>query len=349
MPKKALYMNYHYQKNGEKELVSLLGCIDSLYYFVNRQKFKGLNISDVFFEDISLLMVQNPDGSIHDINNNFMKDMSQVFELKVYKTKGTEAVKLLEKFLNRGKMVITATIMRLLPFTIHYDENYNPKTFNGKSYHRFLIIWHDKDYYYYIETPPVINHKYYIPYERNPQIGKIEKEKLNNIFKYYAEFSITYVKRPKLKKEIRKVPIFLKKIIDNYYKPSQFENEKKVYSGRLFITRFIEICGEGKIKLNDSTFGGELCGRLEWKLGVEKERFKVLLDLLNNHYRNHHLGAELIASGEETLKVYSILRDVMMKEYYKENYSFAKLEKYFVQALNANDRFIRLLDNILQK
>ncbi len=301
-------MEYHFLKNGETDDYSIyLDCASLMLYFISKKKLKSIKgIRELFLGDIVPKVIQNSDGSIYDVDHLAYPFREDIFKVQYYRDKGYQSIKEIEELLDKGELVIVNTFMQRVPFSVHFrGAEYSALEVNDE--HTFLIIAYDKQRFYYVEIPHVINAKNYIPYDGNKSVGIIDKEELRPAFDVLLNFATVSVDEQKLNKGSQ-----LKKLIqltlDNYEKGVFYEEGRKVSQGFAAIPCLMELCEKCNLDLNNRKVftGTTLVELFNWKIWMIASQRKLLKFVLEEYDEecNYEVRLNLMDRLEELCKMW---------------------------------------------
>ncbi|WP_027630731.1 non-ribosomal peptide synthetase [Ruminiclostridium cellobioparum] len=301
-------MEYHFLKNGETDDYSIyLDCASLMLYFISKKKLKSIKgIRELFLGDIVPKVIQNSDGSIYDVDHLAYPFREDIFKVQYYRDKGYQSIKEIEELLDKGELVIVNTFMQRVPFSVHFrGAEYSALEVNDE--HTFLIIAYDKQRFYYVEIPHVINAENYIPYDGNKSVGIIDKEELRPAFDVLLNFATVSVDEQKLNKGSQ-----LKKLIqltlDNYEKGVFYEEGRKVSQGFAAIPCLMELCEKCNLDLNNRKVftGTTLVELFNWKIWMIASQRKLLKFVLEEYDEecNYEVRLNLMDRLEELCKMW---------------------------------------------
>lgn len=348
MLKEELFQSYFYKKNGQKDkLINSLVCFNQwLYVSLKREgNLDKRYYANVFLTDINLVLTLNPDDNIIDLYLNTTK-RDQLFNITSYVEQGKDAIILLEDLLMKYNRVIVQSVFQKVPQYLGFNPNYNMDNFIPA--HSFLVIWQDKDYFYYVDQMEVHNLNLFKACKENKEVGIIEKSELEEAFKEFFKAYIVEVDNSKLPIINQNVSLVHKDIIGNYSKKSTQHDNKHVYFGRGVITKLIELCSHTAYQneVEKTLINNNIKKYIDTWFIVTcyYKRQVLLLTITNDSTKAHSDKIQIINILQQDIDIWILLSRIVEKKKLKNEYILDKnMSKNLKNILLLEDKLIELL------
>lgn len=323
---KYLNRNYYETDDAFYRKKANIDCWEQMQY----QSLRDYNIDYwlVFCNSINIEIQQAKDQLFikpHNLAYN-----KNLFEYHLVTTNPRLAGESINSILSMKKFVIFQTAFDFLK-TYSWYRTTEPYT---RFSHNAMIIGEDEQYYFYVDSPPMRNIKYFIPYHENASVGCIDKQELQHSFQYHCRIGYIEINENFLN-HISDILMILKGIKSTYF--DNQENDIKI--GRSALLAFKNTL-KNKIALEfllTDSFVFDLIASRHSILKICIEKYCALIKNLNYNEYIHILDA-LIFKWRiiEKLSIkYTLTRDFYISE------KIANLIEYDVIPLT--DRFIQII------
>lgn len=351
MSQKHLNYTYFIKKDGMiDDLVYNLGdCSLFPAFFSFRDKCADYeNYIDLFLNDITIIMSQSEDEEIKEISFNENTFSRKAISFKLSQSKNSEAYYELENQLDKGEIVGVRTVCEMLPHSTYFQENYDMRKFEPG--HLFSVIHHDKDVFYFVESPDLLVEKYLTLYEENVQIGLLDKKLAREVFNNFCNIYTYSINHDELKNCKLHFNNCIQNSIVNYSKATEKKDGKLIYYGRNSILRLIELCEREIICFNaEHSSGKNYYDYFGWKIWCIKSYRRMLLDCIANK-KNSLKEVDFSEIEKTILNSISLWNKVYLlfgKNYFQGLHRLdCKYKERFTEILKAEDKIIQQLEVI---
>lgn len=309
------------EDNTEDVICFSLDCWEQYLYF----SIKDYEIDSkiVFCNDINVYY----DRDKKEINRNTIDFNKNLFSIKTC-VDNKNFVKIIEEIISRNNIAVLKTVFNLLePYTwSNYIKHMLYTT------HNMGIIGLDDIYYYFIDSPMVINKEWPSISKENPCIFKIERYKLERVCSIYCKVSEIKVNVSYIHK-IAKLKDIIQQIVVNYYDVGESNNrllggsalneiKKDLYSG---------------VDINQLAFFKDhfLCHLIYSRIFL----LKICIEE-DNTYRNKTNFCTIINLLNSLLGAWYIIKEMILKN------SYVKINDFIHRIIKKMDE-IHLLENKL--
>lgn len=185
-------LSYRYFENFNSDINNLLQSVNCLvrwgyvlygFLFNEHPSYPAIG----FLTDITPYVITTREDSIKLITFRDLTLNTELYKTEVYNGEWDKGILELESLLNAGEIIFLQAEVYKLPFHIEYSGE------AFFSHHRFPVIGHDSEYFYYVEPPWELNDKY-VPHQDNDTVGMIKKNELRDILGSQLYFIRTIVK-----------------------------------------------------------------------------------------------------------------------------------------------------------
>lgn len=358
MPKESLELDYYTDKNGtQNEIIKNLGnCFTKNMFFILKNYVDNVEtLYKAYIDDFTFHISRDSKGVISSI------DINDIINFEIYvemcnkisvKQNGVKAMEELEHLLDNNEIVFINTFMRKVPYYKTYVEALSEDDNTLVDRHIFLALWHTKDTLYYLDNVVNRNPKFFVPYEKNNDIGVAKKSEFLNAFTH--QFNCCTIK-PNLK-ELKiideNLTIVLKETIRNYHKSVKAEfNGNNTFCGRNSILELENICKEERFYMNESvsTYVTDLFSRIDIVFSRSCSRKKVFLNYLTvTKNVNARSVSKIIDAINNSITKMQNAKNFMYKNYVMSDYLVnSKFIGVFEEVLFAEDVLYSLLEENL--
>ena len=228
----------------------------------------------------------------------------------------------LRSTINMNGYAIVDTIMPLLSFMSYYNPNYNYKKY--RQDHLLLVIGYDKNNYYYVEHPALLNENCKL-YSENNDIGYINKFEFEDILiKRMNIFTISFNASFTIEAANNYIFTMLKDYLQDYYK----ESSGNIYWGQNAIEELI-IYYENKINPDTPSkpFPYRTLGNiLPWRFSTirnSRQLAKIWLENNKNlYYKKDYTN--LIDCINQSYEFWAQITNIVFKCKYKKDPIYIK-------------------------
>ena len=124
-----------------------------------------------------------------DANYPSDKTVHQLFVITSYSIHYTKLYEL-EDLLDSGETPVVHTYHPRLPFNNGYISLDDISVKPEESWHFFLMVGHDKENFYYVDSPNFMNMQNYEHHPENRSVGVLKKSTLLKAFEVFAHFIV---------------------------------------------------------------------------------------------------------------------------------------------------------------
>ena len=350
---KYLEDSYYINREGTSdEFVYSLGhCSLVCAYLILKNSCENINeYCDVFLNDTTICLSQYEDNNLETIRLNENEFIRNVFDFKLSE-KETNAFEELESLLDRGQRVFVQTVSQRLPFSRHYNSDFDMADFIPG--HGLLIVHQDEKFFYFVESPDLVNRLYLKTYKGNSEIGLLEKELAKKVFGDFCNIYTIDIDQNNLNASHSNFTCTIQQSIINYTKKSDYNGGSRIFYGREAILRLIDICEEQSISLNQiAIHKRDYYDFFDWKIWTIKGARKALCLCLNKKYdyiKNKDISISIIEDAfKKNIDIWEKTFRVMGKKYFKGDFLLdSAFKKNFVDILESEDEIIELLKQIV--
>lgn len=180
MPGNALHSNF---LKGDRVVGRLNNCVERAVYLVAKQHYTGdpLHLTKLFVGNLTYKLTTDLQGGQIRIYSDELLFPHVIAIKNVFMNIGdsTKAMSEIEHVLSSGSYVLLRTITSRLPFFKRYNKDYEVKDSDYyRPGHVILLIWQDRDYIYYVDSPGDLHPENYIPFPENHEVGMIHKKEM---------------------------------------------------------------------------------------------------------------------------------------------------------------------------
>ena len=318
-----LAIEYFYSNDGTPDQVArFLDCSAQMIYFTLKKKVKNYqDYLELLLQDIVFYVIQNPNGSIYDINLLPYPFRGDIFSVDYVESQGYQAMGEIEKLLDKGEQVVLGTCARRVPFHKDFD-GFDSPYLPIKKGHTFLVVAHNDTDLYYVEIPSVLNAAYFVQYPKNKSIGIIKKTDLKAAFEVFADFGTISINQANLHQGSNLKALF-QISLDNYAKGALYQDGLKVSYGQNALDLLIDLSGEECLRL-DTVEGlynaTHIFHLFEWKFFTIGARRKILMDALagNTQACNIQVKNSLIDILDKSYKEWHDTQEMTKRKFWME-------------------------------
>lgn len=268
-----LIRNYYEYDNAFYKYGANVSCWEQMKY----QSIRNYNMDYflVFCDDINIKFWT--DGRSNFISTNDLGYNDKLFTYHCITEKAEEAEKSIKKILNLEKIVVFRTAMDYLHTSCWYHANEPYVRFK----HNSIIIGENEDFYFYVDSPPMRNKQYFVPYHNNPAVGCIPRAELLESFKYKCQIGYIDINEEYLNC-IADVNQILNGIKFNFFTSAN----KDILVGRIAMQSIVKSLknNNGVETLLADSFIFELISSRHKKLKINMECYKELIKVENYAY-----------------------------------------------------------------
>ncbi len=330
-----LQNNYFKDKSGKMNCIidSLGDCFAQATYVIGGNSLKKPDFYKAYLNESTI--------ELRVINDQmcYLGTKENVWNRKIvsfYRINGeSTASEKISGLLQSGKIAIISPIVEKLPFEELYDPDY--KENKQKSEHFFSIISEDENNFYFIDNPAVINKKNFVPYEKNEEIGIINKEFFEEVSKGFCIVGTPLFNLKAINKAIKKSKDVFKLSYKNYNKKSSSDGKITTLYGREALKKLADIFASGRMQFSQIAPSGDrdLITYFRWRIWHIKGRRNLQVQYLKDVYStDSEAVCDLKNALEESIKSWGLLNDNMYKDFLKGK-------------PDVNDRYIPLIDRII--
>ena len=350
---KYLEDSYYINRDGTPdEFVYSLGhCSLVCAYLILKNSYENINeYCDIFLNDTTICLSQYEDNNLETIRLNENEFIRNVFDFKQSENK-SDAFNELESLLDRGQRVFVQTVSQMLPFSRHYNPNFNMADFIPG--HGFLVVHHDEKFFYFVESPDLANKLHLKTYKGNMEIGLLEKELAKKVFGAFCNIYTVDINKNNLNASYSNFTYAIQQSIANYTRESDYNGSNRNFYGREAILRLIDICEEQSISLNQiAIHKRDYYDFFDWKIWTIKGARKALcLCLSKKDYdiKNKDISISIIEDAlKKNIDIWEKTFRLMGKKYFKGDFLLdGDFKKNFVAVLESEDEIIELLKQIV--
>lgn len=167
----------------------------------------------IFCDDINIAFCNISNQAYvkpHDLGYNY-----ELFTNHIMTTQANHADICISHILGKERFAIFQTAMDALHTSCWYHDT-EPYTHIS---HNAMIIGENTQYYFYVDSPPMRNPKYFIPHPDNPSVGCIPRQELLDSFRHHCCISYIDINTQTLQHLPTLIQI-LKGIKASYYTPN---------------------------------------------------------------------------------------------------------------------------------
>ncbi|NOU64064.1 hypothetical protein GC096_08510 [Paenibacillus sp. LMG 31461] len=200
MPENAIHSNF---LKGDTVVGRVNNCVERAIYLVAKQHYIGdqAHLTKLFVGNLTYKLTTNHQGEqIRMYSDELVfSDVIAINNVLINKGDSVKALSEIEYYLSNGKYVLLRTITSRLPFFKRYNKNYEVKEGDyTRPGHVILLIWHDKDHIYYVDSPNDLHAENYIPFPENHEVGVINKKDVMDALHLLANISTIDVNKKNL-------------------------------------------------------------------------------------------------------------------------------------------------------
>jgi len=344
-----LSANYYLENNGQLDsFVNSLGnCFNICSYFVLKKGISNYEeYCDIFLTDTTICLSQFENKEIENIwliKNNVI---DEVINLTKSPQVHNDAFTELERLLDSGEIVVAQTVNQMLPFSRHYNSSFDVSTFVPN--HAFIIIHHDKDYFYVVDSPNLLNSNNYECLPSNKEVVLFDKHLAQRVFNEYCCLYTVSINEKELHRGKENFKNCITDSVNNYQRESGHFQDKNTYFGREAILRLADICESEIIRLDSmAPHNRNYYDYLDWKIWAIKGGRKVLYECIRKKRVNTDL-TEIENSILNTINLWEKTFRVMGRKYARQDYLLnSEFSKYFNDILKSEDEMIHLLRQLI--
>jgi hypothetical protein len=244
-----LNSNYFFNKDGGRDKFSEIcpACITLNISFILKNRANAeFDPFSIFLEDVTPLLILKPYlNQLYIVNllpykPKFLDEIT--YNTTVHKS-DPNVVPFLENLLDQGQLIICQTIFQMLPYSIFYNLDYKyetDKNFSINEHHVMLLLWHDKEFFYFVDNPALLNPSNceYI----NRDVLKIKKTEIAPAFFKYTKSTTIAVNKNAFENNQPNDAI-LKGLVKNYYLQNNCDNNGELrFYGLDAFRKLIDIC-----------------------------------------------------------------------------------------------------------
>lgn len=226
----------------------------------------------VFCDDINIKLSVDSDKKQAYVYPNALGLNDRIFTYINCTENPVEAEKSIEDILNRGKVVIFQTAMECLRTCAEFHE----KGPYGYSDHNAIIVGCDKENFFYVDSPPMRNEKYFVAHRDNAAVGCISRRELLNSFQYHCSIGYIDINEDEIYK-VANINQIITGIKNNFY---MYGEKGKEIVGKDALTRMICLLkSECRIaEIFDDPFSFDLIASRHEKLKINIITYEHLLE-----------------------------------------------------------------------
>lgn len=178
MPENAIHSNF---LKGDTVVGRVNNCVERAVYLVAKQHYTGdhAHLTKLFVGDLTYKLTTDHQGEqIRMYSDELVfADVIAINHVFINKGDSVKALSEIENYLSNGKYVLLRTITSRLPFFKRYNKNYQVKESDYiRPGHVILLLWHDEDYIYYVDSPNDLHAENFKPFPDNHEVGMIKKQ-----------------------------------------------------------------------------------------------------------------------------------------------------------------------------
>lgn len=180
MPENAIHSNF---LKGDTVVGRVNNCVERAIYLVAKQHYTGdqAQLSKLFVGDLTYKLTTNHLGEQIRMYSDELAFADVIAINHVFMNKGDseKALSEIEYYLSNGQYVLLRTITSRLPFFKRYNKNYQVKESDYiRPGHVILLLWHDQDHIYYVDSPNDLHNENFTPFPENQEVGMINKKEM---------------------------------------------------------------------------------------------------------------------------------------------------------------------------
>ncbi len=174
-------------ENGCPDLIynELQMCYDKTRYAVYKHSFDREKILLSCLHDFLFQIHTNQNGDFIEFSFNDSNECG-LFSYHYHNGSFQERIKKANNYLNNNIPVFVETIHPLLPFSIHYNAQFDISNYH-RANHIFAIVGKSKDKYIYFDTSSYKSPNF-TPYSLNPELGMEDINVFLNVFRKMFHF-----------------------------------------------------------------------------------------------------------------------------------------------------------------
>lgn len=332
---KRLSRNYYLNLEGNiDEIYNACSCFEQFEYL--NLKIYNINPCFVFCNDISPKYIQK--NNYHYVSRNSFPINQEIFISSEINIINNNFFDIIKKTINKGYLIAFSTYFNMLPPYGWY------KDIESHSSHYGIIVDYDKNYYYFIDTPNVLEPNRNIKYPKNKQISLIGHDILHEAFNHLCKLVILDINFDKLRK-INSTKEILNKIQLNYSNAYiQKGKDEVIYYGKSALDKIKESIFSEDFKYLEKTFF-----QSHWEAHLILSRHIILKQCIKNEQimRDSIIYIEILNELNRCIQLWDSLKLIVFKNSIKKmtNYSI-KINKIFEKILKQEEAFIELIKNI---
>lgn len=221
-----------------------------------------------------------------DVYPNILTYNDHIYTWNLCTTDYSMASNCIEKIINDGNIVIFSTMFDRLKSYIWYHETGE----YTRCSHFSIIIGYDKDYFYYVDSPPMRNKLYFHAHPENNTVGLIPREELIDAFRLYCMVGFISVDTKRIN-SLASTNQILHGICQKYFQKNSCELRNmegiKGYVGELAFQKLILALRNNKksIYFLEDPFVSSLFGfrvkNLKYNLELHNKNSTLLQDILH--------------------------------------------------------------------
>ena len=336
------WLKYHYFKDkyGKSDSVvdSLGDCMAQITYVIGINQFNDPNFYKAFLNETTLIVKteKNKMSYLGTEENVWKRDMVQFYVMNEKNHEEGTASEKISRLLKMKKPVIISPIVERLPFEVLYDPEY--KSDEQKSEHFLGIISEDKENFYFIDNPALINRKNFISYEENNEIGIIRKKDFEFYSKGYCMVLTPIFKQDAIKKEIDNCEEVFKYSYEKYKKNTISENNFTTFYGITALKKLAELFETGDMRFCEEapSHDRDLITYFRWRIWHIKGRRNLQIRYLKEVYGEKSIEVcKLTEALVESCKYWGMLNDNLYKDFLKGK-------------SNADSKYVPIVEKIIE-
>jgi len=334
---KRLEFKYLSETNDEYYLTVMLDCyIHAIANGIKSNFGNELDLYKMLAEDITLYMETDEEENIKYLST---KDSpNQYIKSTVYENASLE---MLERFLDDGKIVVINTLHHELKFFKYYNISYN--TQNPPS-HPFVIIHHDIDNLYYIESLDFVHKENYKYYKDNKSVGVIEKAYMKPIFDRYLVCFTIDIDFNRLDLFTERFFALLRNYVDLTEKDEVIDGIN-YFHGTSVLKKLRELCDIGGNNSNNA----ELIAGTKYILRMRIFMKECLMKLAGNKSFVTITREEVYNAFQPAEDIWVNLMNILVKRNLKTQLLLDKgLVEYFDDLVSCERKVVRFISKLLR-
>lgn len=313
------WLDKHFYNNNSGQLDSIVdslgNCVDQAAYVILKNQYCIPNIGAAFLNEstIGVNIDENRKlSSLYSIDNIVNKKLYSLYYTLI---DSGDPVKTVSYLLNEGNIPIIMPIIERFRFSEHYDPSYTVK--ERRCYHAFVIVGEDEKNFFFADNPAIIIPSRFVPYEKNPEIGIIEKKEFSDAASDCCDIIDVKFHLNVIKKEIENWKKSFELSFDNYRLRDHFDDGIIWYYGRNAMFKLKELFESESMKFHElaPTKDRDLMTYFSWKIWIISGRRVMQRDFLLNNNSSVKSADDLIAALNDTIKYWNLLKKAMFKDY----------------------------------